>query len=221
MTRPSAAGGQRGEPPSAGPWLWGDARAAGRPRDRSPARDALPEAVLFDRDGTLVVDVPYNGDPARVVPMPSARAAIAALRDRGIPTGVVSNQSGVGRGLLTRDQVQSVRLRVDDLFGPFAVWAVCPHRPEDGCGCRKPSPGLVLAACERLGVAPRRTVVVGDIGADVGAARAAGARSVLVPTPVTRPEEVASAERTAPDLLAAVRLILDAAGPAPEPGGTR
>ncbi|MBT2479731.1 HAD-IIIA family hydrolase [Streptomyces sp. ISL-94] len=221
MTRPLAARARRGEPPPDGPWLWGDARAAARPRGRSRAQDGLPEAVLFDRDGTLVVDVPYNGDPARVVPMPSARAAIAALRGRGIPTGVVSNQSGVARGLLTRDQVQSVRLRVDALLGPFAVWAVCPHRPEDGCGCRKPSPGLVLAACERLGVAPRRTVVVGDIGADVRAAEAAGARSVLVPTPATRPEEVASAGQTAPDLLAAVRLILDADRPLREPGGTR
>ncbi|GAA3292161.1 hypothetical protein GCM10020295_10730 [Streptomyces cinereospinus] len=175
---------------------------------------ALPAAVLFDRDGTLVVDVPYNGDPARVVPMPTAREAVDAVRDRGIPVGVVSNQSGVARGLLTYRQVAAVRRRVEELLGPFGVWAVCPHGPDDGCGCRKPAPGLVLAACARLGVPVERTVVIGDIGADVAAARAAGARGVLVPTPVTRPEETARAEVTAPDLRAAVRTALSRA-PAP------
>nr|WP_251022395.1 HAD family hydrolase [Streptomyces sp. ISL-10] len=163
---------------------------------------------MFDRDGTLVTDVPYNGDPARVAPMPSAPEAVAAVRLLGIPVGVVSNQSGVARGLLTRHQVESVQDRMDALFGPFEVWAVCPHGREDGCGCRKPAPGLVLAACERLGASPERTVVIGDIGSDVAAARAAGARGVLVPTSATRPEEVAAADETAADLLQAVRLVL-------------
>jgi HAD superfamily hydrolase (TIGR01662 family) len=171
----------------------------------------LPDAVLFDRDGTLVVDVPYNGDPTRVVPMPSAWEALAALRALGMPVGVVSNQSGVARGKLTFRQVSAVQRRIDALLGPFAVWAVCPHGPDDGCRCRKPAPGLVLAACERLGVCPSRTVVIGDIGSDVTAAFAAGARGVLVPTAATRPEEIAAAPETAPDLLHAVRLVLDPA----------
>ncbi|MGW0549546.1 D-glycero-alpha-D-manno-heptose-1,7-bisphosphate 7-phosphatase [Streptomyces altiplanensis] len=198
--------------PATGLWLF-EGPAEGRP-DTPPARKdtggALPEAVLFDRDGTLVADVPYNGDPARVELMPSAREAVAAVRSLGIPVGVVSNQSGVARGLLTRRQVEAVRQRVEALLGPFALWAVCPHGPDDGCGCRKPAPGLVLAACERLGVRAARTVVIGDIGADVEAARAAGARGVLVPTPVTRPEETEAAGETAADLLQAVRLALRA-----------
>ncbi|QIJ61282.1 HAD-IIIA family hydrolase [Streptomyces sp. JB150] len=173
----------------------------------------LPSAVLFDRDGTLVVDVPYNGDPARVVPMPTARAAVEAVRARGVAVGVVSNQSGVARGLLTRAQVEAVQRRVEELLGPFGVWAVCPHGPADGCGCRKPAPGLVLAACARLDADPARAVVIGDIAADLGAARAAGARGILVPTPATRPEETAAADRTAPDLLSAVRLALGAGRP--------
>ncbi|APU42645.1 D-glycero-alpha-D-manno-heptose-1,7-bisphosphate 7-phosphatase [Streptomyces sp. TN58] len=209
--------------PGAVPWLWDRPRKASTPR-RPGRSGGLPEAVLFDRDGTLVADVPYNGDPARVAPMPTAPAAVAALRRLGVPVGVVSNQSGVARGLLTREQVAAVRRRVDELFGPFDVWAVCPHGPEDGCGCRKPAPGLVLAACERLGAAPERTVVVGDIGSDVRAASAAGARGVLVPTPVTRPEEVAAARETAGDLLAAVRLVCPTgseAGRGTHPGPTR
>ena len=142
-----------------------------------------PRAVLFDRDGTLVVDVPYCADPAQVTPVPTARAALTLLRAAGIRIGVVSNQSGIARGLLDRAQVDAVNRRVDALLGPFDVWQVCPHGPDDGCACRKPEPGMVLAAASRLGVAPGDVAVVGDIGADVGAARAAGARSVLVPTP--------------------------------------
>jgi histidinol-phosphate phosphatase family protein len=168
-----------------------------------------PEAVLLDRDGTLVVDVPYNGDPARVVLMPGAARALARLRDAGIPVAMISNQSGVGRGLLTMDQVEAVNRRVEELVGPVGPWMICPHGPDDGCACRKPAPGLVLGAAAALGVDPTACVIVGDIGADVEAARAAGARAILVPTPVTRPEEVAAASELAPTLEAAVDMLLD------------
>ncbi|MDQ0845729.1 D-glycero-alpha-D-manno-heptose-1,7-bisphosphate 7-phosphatase [Streptomyces sp. V1I6] len=205
-----------------GPWLFHGPQAS-RGAPLPPDAADLPDAVLFDRDGTLVVDVPYNGDPTRVVPMPSAWEALAALRALGMPVGVVSNQSGVARGKLTFRQVSAVQRRIDALLGPFAVWAVCPHGPDDGCRCRKPAPGLVLAACERLGVCPSRTVVIGDIGSDVTAALAAGARGVLVPTAATRPEEITAAPETAPDLLRAVRLVLDPAArcgkPAAPPAG--
>ncbi|MFE5490395.1 D-glycero-alpha-D-manno-heptose-1,7-bisphosphate 7-phosphatase [Streptomyces virginiae] len=214
--RPVTGPSTGGAPARPGPWLWDRPEAARTPR-RSEKAGRLPEAVLFDRDGTLVVDVPYNGDPARVTPMATAPAAVTALRELGVPVGVVSNQSGVARGLLTRGHVVAVRRRVDELFDPFDVWAVCPHGPADRCGCRKPAPGLILAACRRLGAAPARTVVIGDIGADVEAASAAGARGVLVPTPATRPEEVAAAPETASDLLTAVRLLLPPAGSGARP----
>ncbi|MBD0290853.1 MAG: HAD family hydrolase, partial [Thermoleophilia bacterium] len=184
-------------------WLLGLVRWRGvRPLTQRPA------AVLLDRDGTLVVDVPYNGDPDRVVPMPGAREALDRLRALGIPTAVVSNQSGIGRGLLSREQVDAVNRRVEELLGPLGPWAVCEHAPDDRCSCRKPQAGLVLQAARALGVDPGRCVVVGDIGADVEAARAAGAAAVLVPTDRTRPEEVADAPAVAPDLAAAVDLLL-------------
>jgi D-glycero-D-manno-heptose 1,7-bisphosphate phosphatase len=164
--------------------------------------------VLFDRDGTLVVDVPYNGDPAQVRPVPAARAALDLLRDAGVPAGVVTNQSGIARGLISTEQADAVNRRIDRLLGPFAVWQVCPHGPADGCPCRKPRPGMVLAAARRLGLAPEQVAVVGDIGADMGAAAAAGAAAVLVPTAVTRPEEVAAAPVVCDDLVAAVRHLL-------------
>jgi len=196
---PQAPGGavRRGTGGARGP------RAATRPGPRG-----RPEAVLFDRDGTLVVDVPYNGDPARVEPVPGAAAALARLRAAGVPTAVISNQSGIARGLLTDAQVRAVNTRVEELLGPLGPWNWCPHGPEDGCGCRKPAPGLILRAAERLGVDPARCVVIGDIGADVVAAHAAGARGILVPTPVTRPQEIAAAAEVAPDLPTAIDRVL-------------
>jgi len=181
------------------------------------AAPATPGAVLFDRDGTLVVDVPYNGDPDCVRPVPGARAALDRLRGAGLPLAVVSNQSGVARGLLTSEQVAAVNARVAELLGPFDAVLVCEHGPEDGCSCRKPRPGLVVEAARRLGVDPSQCVLVGDIGTDVEAGLAAGARPVLVPTAVTRQEEVALAPEVASDLEAAVDLVL-AARYAPAPG---
>ncbi|MEK0157365.1 HAD family hydrolase [Arthrobacter oryzae] len=171
-----------------------------------------PKAVLFDRDGTLIHDVPYNGDPRLVAPMPTARKVLAELRRRGIATGVVTNQSGIARGLLTRSQVDSVNLRIEALLGPFDVWEICPHGTEDGCGCRKPAPGMILSACRRLGIAAAEAVYIGDIGSDMEAAEAAGLRGILVPNPLTRHQEVQDAPEVAADLSAAVALLL---GPAP------
>ncbi|MEU3028653.1 D-glycero-alpha-D-manno-heptose-1,7-bisphosphate 7-phosphatase [Streptomyces incarnatus] len=166
-------------------------------------------AVLFDRDGTLVADVPYNGDPDRVRLLPGAAEAVGLVRAAGLPTAVVSNQSGIGRGLLTTEDVARVDKRADELLGGLDAWLHCPHTPDAGCPCRKPRPGLVLAAAERLGVPPGACLVVGDIAADVLAARAAGAHGVLVPNDATAPAEVRRfARHSAPDVLTAVRAAL-------------
>jgi histidinol-phosphate phosphatase family protein len=142
------------------------------------------------------------------VPMPGARAAIERLRSAGVPTAVVSNQSAVGRGRASPDEVEAVNRRIEDLLGPLGPWLVCPHAPGAGCSCRKPAPGLVFRAAAALGIPPERCVVIGDIGADVEAAAAAGARAILVPTAKTRPEEIDSAPEVAPDLGAAVDLVI-------------
>jgi histidinol-phosphate phosphatase family protein len=190
-------------PLAAGHWTrgWWRARAAGP----WPPR---PAAVLFDRDGTLVRDVPYNGQPDLVEPMPGAAAATARLRQAGLPLGVVTNQSGIGRGIITASQADAVNDRIDELLGPFDSWAVCPHSPDEGCRCRKPAPRLIQQAAADLGVEPADCVVIGDIGADAGAAYAAGARAILVPTPQTRPGEMAGVP-VAPSLPAAARAVLD------------
>ncbi len=189
-------------------WLAGWATLPWRLGHVPGRRGERPAAVLLDRDGTLVEDVPYNGDPSRVVPMPGAAKAVAALRKAGIPTAVVSNQSGLASGMFSASSMEAVNRRIEEVLGPLGPWAICPHAPVAGCGCRKPEPGLVVEAAAALGVAPADVVVIGDTGADIGAARAAGARGMLVPNAATRLEEVEDAEEVAPDLEAAVRLLL-------------
>ena len=181
-------------------WLYGLVRAWKLTR--------RPRAVLFDRDGTLVEDVPYNGDPRLVRPRPGARAALSRLRRAGIQVGMVTNQSGVGRGLVSHEQVLAVNARVEELLGPLDVTVVCTHAPDEGCACRKPQPGLVLEAARRLGVRPAECAVVGDIESDMQAALNAGARGVLVPNAVTRPDEVVRAKEVATTLEQAVSLLI-------------
>ncbi|GAA1879491.1 HAD-IIIA family hydrolase [Actinomadura bangladeshensis] len=167
-----------------------------------------PRVVLFDRDDTLIRDVPYNGDPTRVEPMPGARRALDRLRRHGVRIGVVSNQSGVAKGLIGAGDVRRVNARVEELLGPVDVWEFCPHDDGDGCTCRKPEPGMIERAAERLGVLPSDCALIGDIGGDIEAAAAAGARGILVPTGRTRPAEISRAPETAPTLDAAVDLVL-------------
>lgn len=191
-------------------WHWLRGWVTRQPARPLPATAPPVRAVLFDRDATLIEDVPFNGDPERVKPMPGALAAVAAVRAAGLPVGVVTNQSGIGRGLISEAQVRAVNARVDELFGGFDTWSVCPHAPEHGCRCRKPAAGLVIDAAAALGVAPHCCAVIGDIGADVEAATAAGARAVLVPGPATRAPELAAADIVCADLRTAVRLLLAA-----------
>ncbi|MDQ4085799.1 MAG: HAD family hydrolase, partial [Actinomycetota bacterium] len=194
-------------PPAAS---WHTLRGVLRHRAARPWR-GLPDAVLFDRDGTLIDDVPYNGDPALVRPVPGAKDALDRLRTHGVRVGVVTNQSGVGTGRLTLAQVDAVNRRVEELLGPFDVWQVCPHAPDEGCPCRKPAPAMVKQACADLAVDAARCVLVGDIGRDVDAAEAAGARGVLVPTAQTRTEEVRAAAVVEADLESAVDHLLEGA----------
>ena len=186
---------------------WHSARGAWLHRDAQPWR-GLPDLVLFDRDGTLVHDVPYNGDPELVVPVDGAREALDRLRGLGVRVGVVSNQSGVGSGRITLEQVEAVNARVEELLGPFDAWRFCPHARDEGCGCRKPAPGMVEDACAALEVGAERCVVVGDIGSDVEAAAAAGAHAVLVPTGQTLADEVRAAEQVVATLPEAIELVL-------------
>lgn len=185
-------------------------RLRGEWKYRAAHRDP-PLAVLLDRDDTIIVDRPYLNDPAGVRPVTGASAALDRLRERGLLLAVVSNQSGVAKGLISPTQLAAVNAQVNALLGPFDSWQVCPHDAGDGCTCRKPEPGMVQAAARELGVDPSRCVLIGDTGGDVQAALAATADAVLVPTDRTLPDEVSHARahgRVAPTLQAAVALVL-------------
>jgi len=182
-------------------------RGAGRFRNAAAWPPPI-RAVLFDRDGTLVHDVPYNSQPASVRPVAGARAVLENLRASGIAVGIISNQSGVGRGFMTPDQLAAVDERIAELLGPFGVRQCCPHRPDHGCGCRKPLPLMIIRAARSLAVEPFEVAMIGDIGTDVQAAIGAGARAVLVPNESTRPDEITAAPLVAGTLSSAVDLAL-------------
>jgi histidinol-phosphate phosphatase family protein len=182
-------------------------------------------ALLCDKDGTLVVDVPYNGRPDEVRPLPGVSAALARARSAGLRTAVVTNQSGVARGLLTQAELAAVLSRCDELLGPFDAVLACTHGETAGCPCRKPAPGMVLAAAAVLDVAVGACVVIGDTAADVEAAGRAGAIGILVPNARTLPHEVTAAAVVARDFAHAVELALDgsvtgAVGPEGRPPST-
>lgn len=134
-------------------------------------------ALFLDRDGTLIVDVGYPRDPALVEPLPGA---VEALRDlqRDWLLVIVSNQSGIARGLITPDEARAVHERVVELFAAggvtFAGAYYCPHGPDHGCRCRKPAPGMLLDAARELDIELAASVMIGDKPSDVECGRAAG-----------------------------------------------
>jgi histidinol-phosphate phosphatase family protein len=170
-----------------------------------------PLAVLLDRDDTIIEDSPYLRDPAGVRPVSGALDALSRLRAKGLLLAIVTNQSGVAKGLITTDELEAVNAKVDAVLGPFDSWQICVHDDGDGCHCRKPAPGMVQAAAEALGVDTTRCVMIGDTGGDVEAALSAHADAVLVPTGRTRREEITDARnraRVAATLEDAVSLVL-------------
>ncbi|HTV92523.1 MAG TPA: HAD family hydrolase [Verrucomicrobiae bacterium] len=136
--------------------------------------------VLFDRDGTIIVDVPYNGEPDLVAPIAGVKEELDRLRAAGLKVGVLTNQSGVGRGMISEQQMHAVNARVEALLGPFDGWFVCPHAPDVDCECRKPKPKLIFDASRAWGIAPGEIVVVGDKNSDVEAARNAGSAAIKI-----------------------------------------
>jgi len=155
-------------------------------RGGRPARHGL-EVVFLDRDGTLNRDDGgYLADPDRPALLPGAAEAVAALNAAGVKAVVVTNQSGVGRGLIAPDALQRVHARLIARLAERGAALdgiyVCPHRPEEGCACRKPGAELALRAARELGVDPSRSAMIGDKAVDVELGRRLGGRSVLVLT---------------------------------------
>lgn len=142
-------------------------------------------AVFLDRDGVIIANrEQYVRTWEDVEILPGALSALARLAARPEPVILVTNQSAVGRGLISQEAAEAIngRLleviaqaggRIDDVF-------MCPHAPEDGCSCRKPLPGLILAAAAAHGIDLGRSVLIGDALTDLQAGRAAGIGRVLL-----------------------------------------
>src|SRR3989442_1471252 len=181
-------------------------------------KESVPGGYL-DRDGTLNFDPGYLTQPEQLRLLPGVGPAVARLNRAGFKTVVLSNQSGVARGLITQDQLEAIHQRLRELLAEDGAWLdgifICPHHPDEGCICRKPAPGLVHRALQELGVFPGNAIVIGDKATDVELARNVGALAVFVRSGNAPEEEQARmAERSlAPDYVArnlteAVRWIL-------------
>jgi D-glycero-D-manno-heptose 1,7-bisphosphate phosphatase len=140
-------------------------------------------AVFFDRDNTIIKDVPYLGDPAQVQLMPFAEAALRLLKSKGFLLFIISNQSGVGRGWLTEDQVHSVNEEMNRRLGEnyFREIYICYDPPEPyPSECRKPSPAMIFKARDEHDLDLAKSFFVGDKPSDIQCGQNAGCKSVLV-----------------------------------------
>jgi D-glycero-D-manno-heptose 1,7-bisphosphate phosphatase len=190
------------------------------PRQRS----GQEPAVFLDRDGTLIKDIGYLRFTREVALYPWSVDAVRALNQAGLPVVVTTNQSGVARGLLTEPMIEDVHRHLSLLLeaggARIDAYYYCPHHPEATvasyrrrCDCRKPGCGMIERASADLDLDPARSFVVGDKWSDVGAARAAGARGILVRTGYGAVEETEplpdlTADAVVDNLVEAVSWIL-------------
>lgn len=176
-------------------------------------------AVFLDRDGVLIENRPgFVRSSADIVVFGRAIEAVRRLNQAGLPAVVVTNQSAVGRGILSLNDARRLHALVVGKFSEAGARLdasyMCPHRPDDGCLCRKPKPGMLVMAADDLGIDLSQTFIIGDACRDLEAGLAAGCRAVLVETGMGRSEmETCSIPResfeVADDILDAVdRIIL-------------
>lgn len=178
----------------------------------------LRPAVFLDRDGTIITERSYLADPAEVRLVPGSESALADLRAAGLALVIVTNQSGIARGLYTQSDYEAVAARLDAALAEAgaAVDATehCPHHPDvtGPCDCRKPSSGMHRRAAAALGLDLERSYYVGDKVSDVLPAQELGGQGILVRTGYGREQEGAVPEgvRVVDDLRAAADLILEA-----------
>jgi D-glycero-D-manno-heptose 1,7-bisphosphate phosphatase len=149
------------------------------------------KAVFLDKDGTLIEDVPYNTDTSRIRLMPGAREGLIMLDEAGYDLFVITNQSGVARGYFPESDIAGVEQYIRRLFGDMDLsmkgFFYCPHNPDGcipeyavACACRKPEPGMLLAAADAHGIDLPASWLIGDIVDDIAAGNRAGCRCVLI-----------------------------------------
>lgn len=141
-------------------------------------------AVFLDRDGTLMLEVEYCRDPALVELLPGVREGLRRLREAGYRLVIITNQSGIGRELITTAEYEAVHARLMELLGADLIDATyyCPDHPDHATERRKPGSGMVREAARDLGLDLGASYLIGDRMSDLNCARGAGARAVLVRT---------------------------------------
>ncbi len=155
--------------------------------------DKRHAAVFLDRDGTINEEVGYLDRLDKLRLVPGAAEAIHLINESGMKAVVVTNQSGVARGIFDEAFVDEVHRRLREMLGEEGAsldgFYFCPHHPTEGrgrylrmCNCRKPAPGLLLRAAEELFLDPERSYMIGDTLKDIEAASRIGARGILVRT---------------------------------------
>jgi len=185
------------------------------PASRGACSSTLRPAVFLDRDGTIIQEMEYISDPRDVVLIPGAVEALRLLRDQGFALVLVTNQSGIARGLFTVDDYHAVARRLETLLDEEGVRLddvrFCPHHPRftGECPCRKPATGMHRASAEALGLDLQRSHFVGDRITDLLPALELGGEGILVRTGFGRDEEgdLPGTFRVADDLLHAARLL--------------
>lgn len=148
----------------------------------------MAKAVFLDRDETLNPDSGYISDPDHFTLYPWVAGELLKLKNQGFKLVVVSNQSGIGRGLITWDQLNEIHLKLDRLLVEQAqikidYYAICPHHPDDACLCRKPKPKLLLDAANDLKLDLSQSYLIGDRKSDVDAGISAGVKKSFLIRP--------------------------------------
>jgi D-glycero-D-manno-heptose 1,7-bisphosphate phosphatase len=171
----------------------------------------LSAAVFVDRDGTIIEDADYCSDPKQVKFFPGVREALQRLKSNGFKLIVITNQSGIGRGLFTLDQYRAVEAEVLRQLGDGLMDATyfCPDVPGQDSSHRKPSPGMILQAKREHQIDLARSFFIGDKEIDVECGRNAGVRTIRVQTGFDRDLTGSAADWVAKDLPAAAKIILD------------
>jgi D-glycero-D-manno-heptose 1,7-bisphosphate phosphatase len=174
--------------------------------------DQLVPAVFLDRDGTLMRDVDYCGDPTEVHLFPGTSEVLRKLKRAGYKLIIITNQSGIGRGYFTESAYRAVETEVTRQLGEKLIDATyfCPHAPEDECECRKPQPGMILQGAREHHVDLRRSFLIGDKQSDIECGRNAGVKTVLVRTGYGAGPGPNAADLVADDLEEAAKMILRA-----------
>lgn len=173
--------------------------------------DTSRPAVFLDRDGTIMEDTDYCSHPKDVRIFPGVVDALQSLKSRGFKLIVITNQSGIGRGLFTLDQYRTVESEVLRQLGDALIDATyyCPDAPGQLSSCRKPAPGMVVQAAQDHKIDLSQSFLIGDKEIDVECAHNAGVRAIRVRTGIRNGVTGSNADWVADDLAAAVQIILN------------